>query len=314
MTNKLMPVLEIPLAFLSFCFYKIMKLAIGFLYTIYMALNRAKAGQWRVISQELIDSTLSLPVLMTKGPRWNTHAIIGTLGPFKVTKSLAINREIASSSAGSWIMVVYNFPYYKTIANLTSFDSSKNPEWQEIELEPGSYTLGLRYYNWGEKIFLPSIKVDGVQIVDKFEVDRNINDFYQNIIQRKNWFYSALHYYIFTILTWRKILPESFVKKEFLPVGAPDTEFLYGKLERDNYLEIQASKQILENYQIYFTIYDRSSLPLFWQQIKTEKYLTKSLENNGYYLIRMRSKKAKIDEENNLEQQIKITEKTTEKI
>ena len=314
MTNKLPQIWEIPLAFLSFCFYKIMKLAIGSLYTIYLAFNQKKASQWRIISQEILDSALSMPVLMTKGPRWNTHAIIGTLGPFKVKKSLAINRKIADSSAGSWIMVIYNFPNYKTIANLNSFNSSKTDEWQKIELENGSYTIALRYYNWSEQIYLPSIQVDGIQIVNQLEVDRSINSFYSRLIQRKNWFYLALHYYIFTILTWRKTLPESFVKREFLPVGAPDTEFLYGKLEQNNCLEIEVNKKLLNDYQIYLTVYDRASLPLFWSQIESEKHRTSAIENNGYYLIRMREKTHKTDNKKALPRQIKITANKTEQI
>ena len=314
MIDKLQQILEIPLAFLSFCFYKIMKLAIGFLYTIYLRFNQEKASQWRVISQKLIDTTLSMPVLMTKGPRWNTHAIIGTLGPFKVAKYLEINREIADSSAGSWIMVIYDFPNYKTITNLTSFKSFQSETWQKIELESGKYTIGLRYYDRAETIYLPSIKVDGIQIVDEIEVDRNVNDFYKQIIKRKNWFYSALHYYIFTILKWRKILPESFVKKEFLPVGAPDTEFLYGKLEQNNRLEIELPRDILEKYQAYLTVYDRASLPLFWHKIESEKYITESIEQKGYYLIRMRQKKPGIENKHNIEQQITITENQTEPV
>ena len=77
--KQLILVWEIPLALLSLLFYKVMKFIIGNLFTIYLAVNKNKASQWRVLSQETLDSALSLPVLMTKGPRWNTHARINCL-------------------------------------------------------------------------------------------------------------------------------------------------------------------------------------------------------------------------------------------
>ena len=111
---------EILLALLSFVFYKVMKFIIGNIYTLYLIINKKPASQWRVLSQKTINAPLVLPVLMTKAPRWNTHAVIGTLGPFAVKESIAFNIETANNSARSWIAVVYNFPGYRTITSLES--------------------------------------------------------------------------------------------------------------------------------------------------------------------------------------------------
>jgi hypothetical protein len=281
---------EIPLAFLSFLFYKATKFTIGNLYTFYLALNKNKACQWQILSAETLKNPLALPLLMTKGPRWNTHAIIGTLGPFPVKKSLSINIESANNSAQSWIAVVYSFPDYKTITSFESGKSNSLEKWSSLDLKPGRYSLGLRYYNWSDKIQLPAIKVDGKQFLEDQSIPIDINQFYNNLIQRKNLFYLGLHYYIFTLLRLRKWLPESFVKSEYLPVGAPDTEFFYDYLNKGQSLQIEIDPNIVKNYDIYLTIYDRSSLPLNWHQINQEKFLTNPIENNGYYLIRMRPK------------------------
>ncbi|MDJ0690568.1 MAG: DUF6208 family protein [Xenococcaceae cyanobacterium MO_188.B32] len=279
---------EIPLAFLSFLFYKITKFIIGNLFTIYLAINKDKASQWRVLSQETIDSPLTLPVLMTKGPRWNTHAIIGTLGPFFLEKSIAIDIESANKSARSWIAVIYSFPGYKTVTSLKSDEIDSADRWYSLELKPGKYSLGLRYYNRLDNINLPAVKVDERELVSPVTIPQNINDFYHNLIKAKNWFYSSLHYYIFTILKFRKWLPESFVRKEYLPVGAPDTFFAYNYLDREQTLQIEFSSEIINNFDIYFTLYDRSSLPLSWCQIKSEKYSLPAREERGYYLLRIR--------------------------
>jgi Family of unknown function (DUF6208) len=281
---------EIPLAILSFFFYKAMKFLIGNLYTIYLAINKKNASQWRVLSAETLKSPLSLPVLMTKGPRWNTHAIIGTLGPFLVKDTIAIDTESANSSARSWIAVIYSFPGYNTVTSLESEKLDPTDKWASLKLKPGQYSIGLRYYNRSEKITFPAVKVDERELVAASQIPSNINDFYYDLIQKKSWFYLALHYYIFTILRLRKWLPESFVKNEYLPVGAPDTTFFYGHLWRGQSLQVESDPVFVKNYDIYLTVYDRSSLPLFWSQLEQEKYLTQPIENNGFYLIRMRPK------------------------
>ena len=88
----------------------------------------------------------------------------------------------------------------------------------------------------------------------------------------------------------RKYLPESFVRREYLPVGAPDTTFIYNYLEKNQALQIDLISEIIENYNIYFNLYDRSSLPLKWCQIHNTKYELPAPQSNGYYLLRIRPK------------------------
>lgn len=282
--------LEIPLAILSFVFYKVMKLAIGILFTIYLAVNKEKASQWRFFSAKMIAAPLILPVLMTKGPRWNTHAVIGTLGPFKVRESFSLDIESANSSAGSWIAVVYNFPSYETITSIESNKIENQDKWYEVQLKPGKYTIAIRYYNRSENLQLPALKVDGIDFVSPQIMPANVNDFYYDLIKAKNWFYSSLHYYIFTIIRLRNILPESFIRQEYLPVGAPDTFFAYNFLLQGQELSLEIASEIVDSCNIYFTLYDRSSLPLSWARIDSSMYALEAPQSNGYYLLRIRPK------------------------
>lgn len=286
-------IIEILLAILSFIFYKIIKFIIGILYTIFLFIKKDQASQWRVLSAQTLETFLSLPVLMTKGPRWNTHAIIGTLGPFKVNESISLNLNTIKKSAESWIAVIYSFPGYATITNLDSNQVESHEEWISISVKPGLYSIGLRYYHWTNSIEYPTVKVDGELLTKSATVSPDVNQFYKNLIEKKNSFYLALHYYIFTILKYRKWLPESFVRQEFLPVGAPDTEFVYGSLAKGQSLKVVSEAQIMNDYDIYFTRYDRSSFPLDWCQITENIYQTEPIENNGYYLFRLRQKPLK---------------------
>ena len=288
--NKIFLLWEISLALLSFVFYKVMKFTIGNLFTIYLAINRKKARQWRVLSQKMIEAPLVLPVLMTKGPRWNTHAIIGTLGPFSVKETIAIDIETANNSSRSWIAVVYSFPGYKTVASIESEQINQGDRWYKVKLSPGKYSLGVRYYNRADTINYPAVKVDDKVYVESDNVPNNINDYYYNLIEAKNWFYSSLHYYIFTILKLRRYLPESFVRKEYLPVGAPATHFVYNYLDSQQALQIEIEPQIIEQFDIYFTLYDRSSLPLTWCIITNTEYALSPQDTQGYFLLRIRPK------------------------
>jgi hypothetical protein len=91
-------------------------------------------------------------------------------------------------------------------------------------------------------------------------------------------------------LQWRKFLPQSFVNREFLPVGAPDTEFFYGALSQGEILQLEINSSVLKDYEIYITLYNRASFPISWWQQKEEIYKTEAMPSNGFYLLRVREK------------------------
>jgi hypothetical protein len=299
---------EIPLACLSFVFNKIVKFAVGNLFTVYLVLNKKKASEWRVLSEKTINAPLVLPVMMTKGPRWNTHATIGTLGPFKVRSAIAIDTKTANQSSRSWIAVVYSFPRYKTITSIESEQLDPTSDWQTINLPAGRYSLAVRYYNRADIINYPAIKVDDQLFVEIYNIPSDINKYYDHLINAKNWFYSSLHYYIFTILKLRKYLPETFVRQEYLPVGAPATHFAYNYLDRKQALEIETVPEIVEQFDIYFTLYDRSSLPLTWCIITDIKYTLAPQEQQGYFLLRIRPKPEFVDTKIQVNSEISVVD------
>ena len=305
--NQLFLLWEIPLALLSFVFNKVMKFIIGNLFTVYLAVNKKKASQWRVLSKKMIDAPLVLPVMMTKGPRWNTHAVIGTLGPFAVRETIAIDVKTANQSSGSWIAAVYSFPGYKTI---TSIESEKiaSEDWYTVKLKPGKYSLGVRYYNRAEEIAYPAIKIDDRPFVEPEAVPSDINSYYHDLINYKNWFYSSLHYYIFTLLKLRDRLPESFVRREYLPMGAPATYFAYNYLDPQQSLKIEIESQVSQQFDIYFTLYDRSSFPLTWCIITDSEYVLPPQQRLGYFLLRIRPKPEYSQTDVNVQSQLSDTD------
>lgn len=303
---RLGAILDLAIAVPSFLAFKLTKLVIGLLYSIYLGGNRKLACQWRSLSADTLRSPLSLPVLMTKGPRWNTHAVIGTVGPFRVEQSLALDAEAIARSAGSWTAAIYSYPLYRTVANLGSLeqiqahasdadangshDGSSSSPWHSIELPPGRYSIGLRYYQCADSMSFPTVRVDGAELIPSQGVSARVNDFYASLAQRSHWGYRFLHSYVFTVLTWRHWLPEEFVRREFLPVGAPETEFFYGAIHQGDRLSLSLAPPLVEQFDVYLTVYNRASFPLFWHKIERETYRSDPTPVDGFYLFRVRPK------------------------
>ncbi|MEL6321248.1 MAG: DUF6208 family protein [Cyanobacteria bacterium J06626_14] len=319
MTNRWMAALrwawEIPLAIASFILFKVIKWVIGVLYAGYLGINRAVASQWRVLSVETLASPLSLPVLMTKGPRWNTHAIIGTVGPFSVTKEIALDTQAIAQSARSWTAAIYSYPAYETVGNLGSLETPlPQPEPVEatpnaaestlrtpkktaqpernmtLTVPPGRYSIGLRYYHWSDTPVLPTVTIDGVPAIDPQSVAPTVNAFYRTLSERTNWFYRLLHSYVFTVLKLRRWLPASFVQQEYLPVGAPETDFFYDAIEKGDRLIVSLAPPLIEHFDVYLTTYNRASFPLVTKVLTVPKYVSQPMACDGFYLFRVRPK------------------------
>src|SRR5437870_5454612 len=110
--------LETPLSFASFIFYRSMRFVMRRLIVLNSRLNHRRAHQWHVLSAETLAMPLALPALMTSGPRWNPHAILAGAGPFEVKQSVSVDLEPLMASAKSWTLVFYTFPAQRTVAHI----------------------------------------------------------------------------------------------------------------------------------------------------------------------------------------------------
>ena len=180
-----------PLALLSFAFYRYMRFWMRYGMARHFARHPEEALAWRVLSAESIARPWALPAVLTSGPRWNTHAIIATVGPFDVVATIEFDREAASRSAGAWTIVAYRWPRSRTEASIGSRDAGS-----EFRLAPGRYALALRYYRWSELPALPAVRVDGREVVASVPVDREVNRFYDRLGERRKAAFAAMHYYV----------------------------------------------------------------------------------------------------------------------
>jgi hypothetical protein len=129
-----------------------------------------------------------------------------------------------------------------------------------------------------------------MDLVPVREVPHDVNNFYKELINRRNPFYYALHFYVYTMLRFRSMLPSDFVEREYAPVGNPETKYLYGTVQTGDHLWVKAPPAMFRDCDIYLTIYSRHSLPVLWRQISNSEECISPVK--GFYLVRIHPRSA----------------------
>lgn len=279
---------EIPLSFISFFFYKLNRYLVSRLYRRFLASSEKRSRTWRLLDRGTLLMPISLPVLMTTGPRWNTHALIGTLGPLAVSRTISLCTSTCKNSASSWTGVIYRFPDFHTVSQFSSLSDHASLDWSSIVLPPGRYVLGIRYYGLSAAPEMPQVCVDDSFTIDGVNTPLDTNQVYADLIDRSGFYYHCLHYYIFNLLRFRSFFSPPFVRREFLPVGDPDTTFRYGIIKKGHRLTVSLSPSLFSGYRVFLTAYNRASLPFLSVEVKNELWLSECLPFDGFYLFRIR--------------------------
>ncbi len=245
-----------------------------------------EAVAWSTLS-EVLGRPLALPYIMVTGPRWNPHALISRVGPFQVEHSLRMRTDTAHASAQMWTLVIYRASDTHAVASIDSNRITRDHEWHVQSIPPGRYTGILRYYDWVPDPQLPALEIDSSGRIPERRVPSTENDYLGLVRDKNGIFYACLHYYILELLRLRQYLPESFVRRQYLPVGNPETSFCYGYLPRGQCLAITSHLGIPEGHRLYLTIYNRSSFPVQWGEVQSLPHYTPPAEAIGSYLLRL---------------------------
>ncbi len=280
-----------PLALLSFAFFRYARFWMRWGYARFMRQHPELAPTWRVLSGDAIARPLALPIVLTSGPRWNVHAIIAAAGPFEVRDSIEIDRAAASRSAGAWTVVAYRGSAIRTVASVGSRDPGSAGG--SLRLPPGTYSLGLRYYRWGDSPALPAVRVDGRDVVPALEVPAAVNRFYETLLGRRRAIHVALHYYVWVLLLHRRLFPRRLVEREYLPAGNPETRFEYGAFRAGESVRIDLEPAVLESHDVYLCVYDRASFPIHWEDVPAARHETRPFPTPGTWLLRIHPRSAR---------------------
>ena len=282
---------EIILSCLSFLFSRVLRFVMQGLSRFYTGSTQQQNLEWQLVSAEFLAKPIKLLWAMTRA-RWNLHAIVAIVGSIEVKESLSIDIASAQKSAKSWTIVIYTPPDFKTITTISSLTVAGDNQWQSLQLKPGKYLLGLRYYHWSETVEFPAIQADGVTVVASKNINApaNINKFYYDLIKRKNFLHVWLNYYVFNLLRFRHKLPRKFVERVFLPVPNPETKFYFGAIETRKLLRFKFDPSLIRNYDVYFSLYSRECFPIEWYPITETEYTTSPSPGNCIYIVRIHQK------------------------
>jgi Family of unknown function (DUF6208) len=276
----------IPLASASFAFFHTTKCL---LHLLRRARDRRQdVLDWHTLS-DVLARPLTLPYLMVTGPRWNPHALISRVGPFQLESGLRIKVETMHQSAQTWTLVINRAAHLRPIAVIDARKVGEDAAWYEQRLPPGRYVIVLRYYEWSAVPELPEIAIDDQREIPQRAVSAGENDYLGRLRNKEGAFYACLHYYMLEMFRLRPYLPAAFVRREYLPVGNPETAFSYGDLRPGQCIEIASQRGIPEGHRLYLTIYNRCSFPVSWSEVRSLPYRTSPAEGTGSYLWRLHS-------------------------
>jgi hypothetical protein len=292
---------EVPLGLLSWAFFHLNKALIAVAYQRYLDRQAERGSTWRILSEETLRIPVSLPVLLTKGPRWNTHAAIGTLGPLAVRRTLAVETGQACRSAAAWSVVIYRYPDFATWREIGSLDEDADRDWTVLDLPPGRYSLGVRYYDLQPGAAMPAVRVDTPETVPADTVPADtvpaepvppgVNAMYADLAARTTPYHRVLHHYVHTMLRLRRWLPAGFVRREYLPVGDPCTDFRYDWFPARTQLRLHLAPRLAEDFRLYLSVYNRASLPVHSCELGAGEAVTPVFPAAGFYLIRLRPRR-----------------------
>lgn len=274
------------LAILSLAFHRTCRTLTTLLMRVHALVERGRKPQWRIFSAALLAERWMLPIIMSQGPRWNTHAVQANLAPVLVHGTLSVRVRSARESALAWTITINEFPGFRSVAEINSIPSPPE-EWRAVPLSPGVYSLSLRYYEPFVDCRLPAVHCDGQKLAEEAPVPPETTSIWRNLAARDGLLYRWLNYYVLGMLAWRHILPAGLVEREFLPIGNPATRFRFGLLEIGDVLVLQVDPGVSTTELIYVTTYNASSFPLHSYRVDVPELRLDPAAVRGYFLVRI---------------------------
>lgn len=246
---------------------------------------------WQGYGEILQQQPLFFHYIMFQAPRWNCHAVIGVLNGLRIQRQLHLHLTTANQAAAAWTIVVYaQNPNPHTIATIEPGQETADG-WLHLDLPPGHYHLGARYYGWREHAHWPEVRTDDTGTIPARaigEEPRRYTHYLQTLQGQPSWFYSAVHHHLFAALTHHPTAP-AVLDRWVLPVGNPATVFHYGILPANNALQIRQEPTEPATALVFLTLLNRASLPLYWCEVQTPLFQSPVVTEPALYLVRIQT-------------------------
>jgi hypothetical protein len=250
----------------------------------YQLLRRQKSSaSWQLLTERL-ELPFALPYIMLNAPRWNTHALIATIGPIRIKGQLKIDTAGLSQAGKSVTLVLYRQPSNESI--LLELSPDRSPI--SLDLEPANYLLTCRVYEPHFPLKLPAVWLDEEAVpIPRRELTSKPDYYPPEIWNQKGGWYRFWHFHL--LHRFRQLsVPSAKLQKAYLPVGNPQTVFLFGYLPANHSLNITVPDSLQDRCLVYLTCYNDSSFPFFSALVPlAANYQTPMLTEEGSWLLRV---------------------------
>eukprot|EP00967_Tisochrysis_lutea_P000091 scaffold134_cov29-Tisochrysis_lutea.AAC.2 len=197
------------------------------------------------------------------GPRWNTHTNVHTLRVEMPASGEAVFEvENLRQSGFSWQIVVYD-ERQTTLATLSV--AQQGPEWLQLHVHARRVAhLLIRPYVFGDRtsVVLPRVRLNGEDVAGCVQFSRERLHFNHQLREYEYAHFWALQWHVYPLLCCSSWLPPKLVRRVYLPVGNPETQWLYGPVHEGYALCFVVDERVLSEHLVFCTVYDRASFPV----------------------------------------------------
>ena len=296
--TPLLVLIDAPLAIVSYALYRILRPIFLVLPPKILA-DKMQVGGW-IDSLHLLASQGAWSSLIMQGlcfgPRWNTHTNnhMWYIGKWEPGSQLTVEIENVSQPGFSWQVVCYG--NHMTLASQAAAPGA--PKWLTMPVQiagrqPMQVIFMIRLYIFDacKQALLPLVKLngeflDGTAGTAAFTRDKLA--FNHELRAKQQLHHLAMQFHVLTMLRAQRWLPASMVHLVYLPVGNPETQWLYGLVLEGYALELRTEASLLADHLVFVSVYNRASIPTQASVTVEATALTlQRAQEDGFWAVRI---------------------------
>jgi hypothetical protein len=258
---------EAPLALLSYMTYEPLKYLLRPLVEMHTSAQAQRESKW--VDRLYMNFVDPAPrpygaalAAISWGPRWNTHTNVHFLHvEMPASGVAAFEVENVRLAGFSWQIIAYDDRQGVVGRVAMAVDG---PDWLTLKVSSHETArLSIRPYIFGERtsVLLPRVRLNGQDVAGRVEFARDRLAFNHTLRKYRHPIVWPLQWHVYPLLCCRTWLPPELVRRIYLPVGNPETQWLYGPVHEGFALHLVVAHHVLTDHLVFCTVYDRASFP-----------------------------------------------------
>ena len=227
------------------------------------------------------------------GPRWNTHADLFSSWLKTPASSCTFVIDDSLNKAEWWAI---NFLDCNLNVLYSINSQMQQSTFDLLFIENKCALVNARVYKPSDGVLLPELlNRDGDILLKSTHFSQDQlkcrHEFYHSLFQKRDRFiFKMPMLYVNSLLTLNMPWLDSFVHKEFLPVGNPTTVFIYGVVKKGNRLIVTTAANAILQGILNITIYNICSIPTLWDVDIIDQTFETIVQSDGFFLLRYNAK------------------------